>query len=116
MNRSLNYQFNIDEIAQDEIMNMLQDDTISEDQLTSAAWTASHESEQEIEAKPEQRTEAKPEKEQIRKLEITEPTVSRATSTTRSLESGEDGGFTHPLHQEYPEHTREKLVPFYLQQ
>ena len=108
MNRSLNYQFNIDEIAQDEIMNMLQDDTISEDQLTSAAWTASHKSKQEIEAKPE--------KEQIRKLEITEPTVSRATSTTRSLESGEDGGFTHPLHQDYPEHTREKLVPFYLQQ
>ena len=47
-----------------------------------------HESEQEIEAKLEQRTEAEPEKEQIRELEITEPTVSIAMSTTRSSDSG----------------------------
>ena len=46
---------------------MLQDDTISEDQLTSAA---SHELEQEIEAELEQKTEAEPEKEQFMELEI----------------------------------------------
>ena len=69
---SFNHHFNIDGIAWDEITNMLQDDTISEDQLTSAA---SHELEQEIEAESEQKTEAEPEKEQIMELEIREPTV-----------------------------------------
>ena len=59
---------------------MLQYETISEDQLTSAA---SHESEQILETEQEQ--------EQIRELEITEPTVSGAMSTRRSSDSGASG-------------------------
>ncbi len=89
----------------------MQDDTISEDQLTSAASTASHESEQEIKAEPEQRTEAELEKEQIRELEITEPTVSRATSTTRSSDSGGGRRFYHSLTPRAPRTHKRKACP-----
>ena len=83
------HNFNLNGIAKDEITNILQE-TMSEDQLTSAA---SHESEQVIEAELERRIEAEPEKKHVQnktvECENTEHTVSRATSTTRSSGSGE---------------------------
>ena len=81
------HSVHLDGIAQDLITNILQK-TMAEDQFTSAASAASQKSEQEIEADPECRTEAEPEKKHVQnkvvELEITEPTASRTTSTTRS--------------------------------
>ena len=59
---------------------------MAEDQLTSAASTASHESEQDIEAEPEK----KHVQSKTVELEITEPVVPRATPKTRS--SGRSSG------------------------
>ena len=58
---------------------MLQE-TMAEDQLTSATSTNSHKSGQDIEAEPEK----KHVQSKTVELEITEPVVPRATPTTRS--------------------------------